>query len=74
MPRTIVDIPASQLDEIDRFCRTLGISRAEAVRRALEAYLERAVDIHADGFGLWADAVPAAPPASTAPAARHKAR
>ena len=74
MPRTIVDIPATQLDEIDRFCRTLGISRAEAVRRALEAYLERTVDSHADGFGLWADAVPATPPASTALAARHKAR
>ena len=56
MPRTIVDIPASQLDEIDRLCRRLGISRAEAVRRALEAYLERGVDVHADGFGLWIDA------------------
>ena len=74
MPRTIVDIPASQLDEIDRFCRTLGISRAEAVRRALEAYLERAVDIHTDGFGLWTDAVPATPYASSAPATRRKAR
>ena len=62
MPRTIVDIPASQLDEIDRFCRTLGISRAEAVRRALEAYLERTVDSHADGFGLWADGAPRATP------------
>lgn len=74
MPRTIVDIPASQLDEIDRFCRTLGISRAEAVRRALEAYLERAVDIHADGFGLWTDAALATPHASSAPATRRKAR
>ena len=58
MPRTIVDIPASQLDEIDRFCRTLGISRAEAVRRALEAYLERTVDARDDGFGLWTDTPP----------------
>ena len=74
MPRTIVDIPASQLDEIDRFCRTLGISRAEAVRRALEAYLERAVDIHADGFGLWTDAALATPHPSSAPATRRKAR
>ena len=74
MPRTIVDIPETQLAEIDRFCRTLGISRAEAVRRALEAYLERTVDSHADGFGLWADAVPAPSPASSAPSARHKAR
>ena len=66
MPRTIVDIPASQLDEIDRFCRTLGISRAEAVRRALEAYLERTVDAGADGFGLWAEPVPRTKPARDA--------
>lgn len=63
MPRTIVDIPETQLAEIDRFCRTLGISRAEAVRRALEAYLERTVDVQADGFGLWTDAGAAKPPA-----------
>jgi hypothetical protein len=76
MPRTIVDIPASQLDEIDRFCRTLGISRAEAVRRALEAYLERAVDVRADGFGLWRDAETAASPPSPppSPATRRQAR
>lgn len=72
MPRTIVDIPASQLDEIDRFCHTLGISRAEAVRRALKAYLERNIDIHADGFGLWTDAATVASPLS--PATRRKAR
>ena len=74
MPRTIVDIPASQLDEIDRFCRTLGISRAEAVRRALEAYLERSVDLHADGFGLWTEAARAAPPEPSAPATRKTGR
>ncbi len=74
MPRTIVDIPASQLDEIDRFCRTLGISRAEAVRRALEAYLERTGDLHADGFGLWTDAALVRPSASTATATRRKGR
>ena len=66
MPRTIVDIPETQLAEIDRFCRTLGISRAEAVRRALEAYLERTVDVRADGFGLWTDDGAATPPARSA--------
>lgn len=75
MPRTIVDIPASQLTEIDSYCRRLGISRAEAVRRALEAYLERGADLRADGFGLWADHAGATtavtPPA---PARRGKAR
>ncbi len=72
MPRTIVDIPATQLAEIDRFCRTLGISRAEAVRRALEAYLERAVDVHADGFGLWTDTARVESPA--VPVRRAKER
>ena len=62
MPRTIVDIPASQLVEIDSVCRRLGISRAEAVRRALEPYLERAADLTADGFGLWRDVVPSTEP------------
>jgi metal-responsive CopG/Arc/MetJ family transcriptional regulator len=74
MPRTIVDIPASQLDEIERFCRTLGISRAELVRRALKAYLEHADDNRADGFGLWTDAASVAPQAPTAAAARRKVR
>jgi metal-responsive CopG/Arc/MetJ family transcriptional regulator len=53
MPRTIVDIPDTQLAEIDALCERLRISRAEAVRRALEAYLERQEDTAADGFGLW---------------------
>ena len=56
MPRTIIDIPATQLAEIDRLCQRLGISRAEAVRRSIEAYLERPLDASADGFGLWQDA------------------
>ena len=72
MPRTIVDIPASQLAEIDRFCRSLGISRAEAVRRALEAYLGRTTDIHADGFALWTDSSRAGTPASAARPARKR--
>ena len=58
MPRTIVDIPSSQLAEIDALCERLRISRAEAVRRALEAYLERRADARPDGFGLWADGAP----------------
>jgi metal-responsive CopG/Arc/MetJ family transcriptional regulator len=72
MPRTIVDIPETQLAEIDRFCRTLGISRAEAVRRALEAYLVRSVDVQADGFGLWAEAARNAASTPSAPLARKR--
>jgi metal-responsive CopG/Arc/MetJ family transcriptional regulator len=39
MPRTIVDLPSSQLRDLDSRCRSLGISRAEAVRRAVQAFL-----------------------------------
>ncbi len=60
MPRTIVDIPAAQLAEIDRHCRELGVSRAEAVRRALRDYLQRHGDDQADGFALWSGAAPPA--------------
>lgn len=66
MPRTIIDIPETQLQEIDRFCRTLGISRAEGVRRALEAYLERTIAARPDGFGLWTEPAPP-PPARRVP-------
>jgi len=62
MPRTIVDIPDAQLAEIDAFCERLRISRAEAVRRALEAYLERRdADDVGEGFGLWRPRAPRPP-------------
>jgi len=53
MARTIIDIPNTQLHEVDRLCRLLGISRAEAVRRALHDFVARNDDVKADGFGLW---------------------
>jgi hypothetical protein len=56
MPRTIIDIPAAQLREVDRLCRQLAISRAEAVRRGLAALLHEHSDVAATGFGLWRDA------------------
>lgn len=53
MTRTIVDIPAAQLVEIDRLCRLMGISRAEAVRRALVAFADGHADVTPEAFGLW---------------------
>ena len=53
MPRTIIDIPASQLRDVDRLCRQLHISRAEAVRRGLSVFVEQHSDISTQGFGLW---------------------
>jgi outer membrane protein OmpA-like peptidoglycan-associated protein len=75
MPRTIIDIPDFQLREVDRLCQLLGISRAEAVRRGLQGFVQQNEAVKTDGFGLWQ---PAATPKGTggdAPARReHRKR
>jgi len=51
--RTIVDLPPAYLEALDAWRRGEGISRAEAVRRAIAEHLQRH---HADtsrAFGLW---------------------
>jgi Ribbon-helix-helix protein, copG family len=53
MPRTIVDIPAAQMRELDARCRVLGVSRAEGVRRAVHAFLNVKYGLDEEGFGLW---------------------
>jgi metal-responsive CopG/Arc/MetJ family transcriptional regulator len=53
MPRTIVDIPNEQLHEVDRLCKALGLSRAEAVRQGLQSFVENNQDVQEEGFGLW---------------------
>jgi hypothetical protein len=55
MPRTIVDLPAAQLKDLDSRCRALGISRAEAVRRAIHVFLRESPGDSEQGFGLWKD-------------------
>ena len=52
MPRTIIDIPDAQLHDLDAKCASLGISRAEAVRRAIILFLRDHGESD-DGFGLW---------------------
>ena len=52
MPRTIIDIPEAQLREVDRLCEALKISRAEAVRRGLTAFIRQYRAVRADRFGL----------------------
>ncbi len=53
MPRTIIDIPADQLHEVDRLCKLLNISRAEAVRRGLHEFVTQNEPVKTEGFGLW---------------------
>ena len=55
MPRTIIDLPSSQLKDLDSRCRSEGISRAEAIRRAIHTYLRESSGDTAQGFGLWKD-------------------
>lgn len=55
MARTIIDIPQAQLGEVDDLCKLLGISRAEAVRRALRDFVRNNRSVGTDGFGLWKD-------------------
>jgi hypothetical protein len=53
MARTIIEIPDTQLREVDRLCQLLGISRAEAVRRGLQGFVQQNEAVKTDGFGLW---------------------
>ena len=52
--RTIVDLPPEQIAALSDLCGSLGISRAEAVRRALAQMLEQQTDDKRDkAFGAW---------------------
>ena len=52
--RTIVELPNEQVESLDDWCRREGVSRAEAVRRAVAEHLRKH---HTPGtekaFGLW---------------------
>ncbi len=52
--RTIIDIPDDKLGALARLCAQQKISRAEAVRRAVDQLLTNsAVGTKDAGFGLW---------------------
>jgi hypothetical protein len=52
--RTIVDLPEEQIKALAEICRRQGISRAEAVRRAVAEYANHHTAVKADqAFGLW---------------------
>ncbi len=54
--RTIIDLPSAQLDALDAWCRRDGISRAEAIRRAVAATVgQQAAGGREAAFGLWRD-------------------
>jgi len=52
--RTIVDLPDEQLDALAALCAREKISRAEAVRRAVDHLLKETTPHRKDvGFGVW---------------------
>ncbi|HEY5227450.1 MAG TPA: hypothetical protein VIJ19_02860 [Opitutaceae bacterium] len=52
--RTIVDFPDEQLSALARFCDEQNISRAEAVRRAVDRMIKENPSTRKDvGFGIW---------------------
>ncbi len=51
--RTIIELPLAQLQALDTLCVREGISRAEAIRRAVAEHLERHRADAAGAFGIW---------------------
>jgi Ribbon-helix-helix protein, copG family len=52
--RTIIDLEDSQASRLDAWAKAAKVSRAEAVRRAVNQMLEQAAAPQGTGFGLWA--------------------
>ena len=52
--RTIVDLPPDQVEALAKHCKSQGISRAEAVRRAVAQLLKHEESNHREkAFGAW---------------------
>jgi len=52
--RTIIDLPADQIDALAQLCKSEKISRAEAVRRALDEMLaHKKLQGREQAFGTW---------------------
>jgi hypothetical protein len=52
--RTIIDLTAGHLESLDRWRKREGVSRAEAIRRAVSAFVESHAKADAGhAFGLW---------------------
>ena len=57
--RTIIDLPEEQVQRLGEFCRREGVSRAEAVRRAVTDYLHaHSLRERQDAFGIWRERRP----------------
>ena len=52
--RIVIDLEDSQAIRLDAWAKAAKVSRAEAVRRAVNQMLDRATAPQGTGFGLWA--------------------
>ena len=55
--RTLIDVPDQQLKELGVICASKQLSRAEAVRQAIAAFIVQNRSSREDAFGLWKDQV-----------------
>ena len=54
--RTIINLTDDQARRLAEVCRREGVSRAEAIRRAVADYLDTRCPLEReDAFGLWRD-------------------
>jgi hypothetical protein len=51
--RTLVDLPAGELERLNVLSRTRKVSRAELIRQAVSGFLEQNKAGLEDSFGLW---------------------
>jgi len=51
--RTLIEIPETQITALKSVCEAQGLSRAEAIRRAIAIYLDQHLPKEVNGFGLW---------------------
>jgi hypothetical protein len=56
--RTIIDLDDQRLQVLDTWAAENQISRAEAVRRAVDLLMERVNKPSGLGFGLWTEQLP----------------
>lgn len=51
--RALVDIPDRQIEELTVICEAKRLSRAEVIRQAISAYIEKNRPGTVEAFGLW---------------------
>ena len=51
--RTLIDIPERQLEDLSAICAAKKLSRAEAVRQAIDVFIEQNRISRETAFGIW---------------------